>query len=711
MFARRILAIAALMTLLSAPAFPQCPSYRLDGIPILATVTGIVGTADFDGDGRDDLLVRDAILYRFAERVPLPFTIPETMDGAAAIADMNGDGRPDIVVADKSGLTTWINREGRSFSPVKTARSSQTQIGSIAVSDFNRDGRLDVAVGCNDLPLFLGAGDGSFTAGSFWGLNPAMGTGDFDGDGNVDAAMMAPRRKLAFFLYGDGHGDQKTVTQTAGSGELQVVADFDRDGRADVVSGPGLGIIYGARPDETPRSATLDPQLTPFKTVAADLNGDGWLDLVVTDGLVLPITFQAGQEEPAEGPHRIVIFMNHGGSLVKTSSIELRTLDLAVADANGDGIPDLAVTAGTSLVTLFGRGDGTFVEPPAVGTTRGGQLAADLDGDGDDDVLLFSGTGSSAVLWNDNGEFHIVYYFEYLPLSLPIAADLDGDGIAEVIGGGLFAGNEIIVVHFARDGTFKQLAQFTTTTESMHSIAVGRFKGTTTKQIAVASSVSRIIEVFDWPSPAAPYATVDPGPESHGSQIFAADVNRDGVDDLLIYDDESISSPPYDYSGGIPRKSVMVALSTRGSFAPPELIRGPMNTFGYAVAGDFNGDGAPDIAFALNGLTILYGDGHGRFDAEQNLPMPLAFAFVLPIAADLNGDGRTDIIAGNTILLGSPYGLTPGPSYLLFLPLVSYARPAVVRMGEGLPRIFVPTPLAKSWVLTPSCARRRPIGH
>src|SRR5262249_20931100 len=131
---------------------------------------------------------------------------------AAAWADFNHDGRLDLVIgkSDGSGLSVFLgNANGNgTFSselllPVIDSRA-------VVTADFNNDGKPDiVTISNNTIVLFLGNGDGTFTAAPRVSLasaasTPSLVVGDFNGDGNLDLA--AASSAGVWILLGNGDG-------------------------------------------------------------------------------------------------------------------------------------------------------------------------------------------------------------------------------------------------------------------------------------------------------------------------------------------------------------------------------------------------------------------------------------------------------------------------------------------------------------------------
>src|SRR6266567_7309052 len=183
-----------------------------------------------------------------------------------------------------------------------------------ALADFDSDGKLDAAYAAfTNAYMVKGHGDGTFdTAATVLAIPPVPGvtslgtisvaTGDLDGDGKQDFVVLTedsdypePIASAAFAFFGDGKGGFSapvTIGTFNRTYQTIAVADLNRDGRADVVvktsgslgGGYAVGVIASlpARtfgPEENYTAGTGDSTLA-----IADLNGDGWPDMVIGNG-------------------------------------------------------------------------------------------------------------------------------------------------------------------------------------------------------------------------------------------------------------------------------------------------------------------------------------------------------------------------------------------------------------------------------------------
>lgn len=192
------------------------------------------------------------------------------------------------------------NGDGTFGSPTLYATAPNPQ-SALAV-DLNHDGNLDLVVACQGnapfaaagIDVMLGNSDGTFQSPSFvqqpdWTIGGTylpdfIAASDFDGDGNIDLLVQAIGDPRTVVLYGSGTGTfQVTTVPTNALGNTCVVADFDGDGKPDIVcAGSGFTIVTNTG-NRTFSGTTYFPGA--FSSVAAgDFNRDGKQDLIVTGG-------------------------------------------------------------------------------------------------------------------------------------------------------------------------------------------------------------------------------------------------------------------------------------------------------------------------------------------------------------------------------------------------------------------------------------------
>jgi hypothetical protein len=292
---------------------------------------------------------------------------PGSGASALATADLNHDGNPDIVIANATGDSLTIllgNGDGTFQAPVIYAIPSAPV--SVVLGDFNNDGNLDIATAIQDdfttscfcVATLLGNGDGTFQEPiityppSGAGLY-ALAAGYFNGEGNLDLALtenFSFSGGAAQIMLGNGDG-----TFTLGdSYSLDpepfgiAAADLRNDGKTDLavasLESPGLAVLLGNGDGTFQQPVYYDFggsfAISPSSvTVAAgDMNGDGIPDLVAAATVIANnVSYSA-----------VLIFLGKGDGTFGPPGISFPVASnsfprgMALADFNGDGQLDLA---------------------------------------------------------------------------------------------------------------------------------------------------------------------------------------------------------------------------------------------------------------------------------------------------------------------------------------------------------------------------------
>jgi uncharacterized protein (TIGR03437 family) len=346
---------------------------------------------------------------------------------AIAVGDFNGDGRLDLAVVNlnaKNGTVTILFGNGSGgFTeaggfPVGDAPSR------IVAADFNGDGRLDLAVtnyNSNNLSVMLGDGRGGFTPapGSPIAVSSnrlfSLAVGDFNRDGHPDLVVGDLFGGVSVLL-GSGTGAFTLVPGgpiASGNGPVSIaVADFNGDGKADLaianetgsqIPGPGapnylpgttvtVMLGNGAGGFTAAPGSPFTVGQDPAWVAVGDFNGDGKPDLAVASAV-----------SPNAGTVTVLLGNGLGGFIPSPGSpfaVGRYPTGIAVADLNGDGVPDLAVSTGDVVDVLVNNGAGTFTPALNFGEADQAIVAADFNGDGRMDLATgYFGSGNTG--WVD----------------------------------------------------------------------------------------------------------------------------------------------------------------------------------------------------------------------------------------------------------------------------------------------------------------------
>jgi hypothetical protein len=321
-----------------------------------------VVTADFNHDGKMDIAVASVgngtspfEVQVYLGRGDGTFDPPVPLDvdvaaGPVAVGDFRRNGNPDLVVLNQSTSLVSVllgNGDGTFQPPVNYATPpNPTQM---AIGDFNGDGTLDIAVaGQGDyvsvgpaVGVLLGNGDGTFQEPAMTTSLPsgpnAMTSGHF-GTGPLDLALTLGfgSSDTVQILVGNGNG---TFTLGASyeldalNSDSMIAADFRNDGRTDLavaeLEGRGVAVLLGKGDHEFEQPLTYEIP-SALAVAAADMNGDGVLDLVASTAEVSP------------GGVGVLLGSGNGtfgdATLYPTGGFPTA---LAIADFNGDHKPDV----------------------------------------------------------------------------------------------------------------------------------------------------------------------------------------------------------------------------------------------------------------------------------------------------------------------------------------------------------------------------------
>ena len=184
-------------------------------------------------------------------------------------------------------------------------------------------------------------------------------------------------------LLGNGNGtfQAKQAFGTGGSPESVAVADFNGDGKSDLVTADQgsnkASVLLGNGNGTFQARQSFDVGAQPCSVAVADFNGDGKSDLVTADN------DRRHRERAARQRRRYV----SGQAVLQHRSV----LCVAVADFNGDGKSDLVTADQNSnkASVLLGNGNGTFQAKQsfATGSQPRSVAVADFNGDGVKDLV------------------------------------------------------------------------------------------------------------------------------------------------------------------------------------------------------------------------------------------------------------------------------------------------------------------------------------
>jgi hypothetical protein len=555
--------------------------------------------ADFNLDGRADLAVFNhndqsvSILMGKADgtlstsTVSLPSSLAFSDNGVMVAADFDGDGKVDLLVLGNNTPSALLHGNGDGTFQVKqvTATFSNYEPVFLAAGDFNKDGMMDLAILQSDgtVSILLNGGAGNFPAESRYmiGTPKSVGSGmfamDINDDGNLDLVLASGHPDALFptgtnmtILFGKGDGTFRGAPLVVANGNFgkfgsttsMTAADFNGDGLLDLVAATSIFLGKSGGGFRAAGSTNCTPAAY---VTAADVNSDGRADVVTLSGRF-------------NGNNVAVCLGNGDGTFQKPATYSAASGNagatfVAVGDVNGDGRPDLVLSYGdgdfypgntdfisgysipSSALLMTAKAGGGFnagVNIPT-GTNTMQVALADVNGDGKLDLIaanlgiadqqgLVNGApppsaGNVTVsLGNGDGTFRpaVAYTVGRNPISVAVA-DVNGDGKPDLIVGTIAAdpAAKIAVLLGSGNGTFGAPTLFAT---------------------------------YSWPK-----------------GLALADFNGDGILDLAIM------------HGANDAPTTIMQGNGDGTFMA-EMVLPTGDTPSAIVAADFDGDGKPDLA-------------------------------------------------------------------------------------------------------------------
>ncbi len=581
-------------------------------------------------------------------------------------ADVDGDDDPDLVALSGEAVVWFENAEAASFGEPKMVTEGLSSDGrSMDVTDIDNDGDPDVVVGtiAGDTVVVLRNSDG---AGTFEDpivvatdddlqFVDALDTGDVDGDGDADIVAVGrlSNRIVWFENIGDATGEfssARDVIDDVITPRAVHLADMDDDGDADLLAslsekvddefGQGQFLVLfrnldGAGTFDVAQVAQAPTE--PRFMDTADVDDDGDLDVVL----------------PAQDSGIIVWYPNDDG--MGTFGVPLlidETIEgverVRMTDIDQDGDPDVVATADTAgVVAMYENTDGTFGEMQLISSdTRqaSGLDILDIDGDDDLDVVTTSQFAAHVQVHTNQGEGQ----FEQTQITddnvvgpaLISTADFDSDGDLDIV---TYSNDEKEISWFANDGTGQYgpqqiVAVIPQPQFFFNDLATADMDGDGDADVVASASEGSSIVWYENSDGLGTFTTQrGASPRDSGPlEVIPVDIDGDGDQDVL--------------TANASRGTVIWQENDGSGRLRARLIAQLAENIVYRVeAGDFDADGDLDVVVGDNANTRIAWyenvDGDGDFGSARVIARDIPLTQALE-AADIDGDGDTDIVAG-----------------------------------------------------------------
>jgi len=523
-----------------APSSVAVADVNLDGSPDLAVTVSCADAYCYSGGyvsmylGNGDGTLRPEI--RLDEALGYPH--------AVLASDFNSDGVVDLAVTDTrfDRVAILLGRGDGSFS--EPPSGGHIVVGNVPIAlvagDFDEDGQVDLGVVnevSDDVLILIGRGDGMFDASPVLGRGYSVTsviTADFNGDGRSDLAF-------SYYLAGGGillgNGDGTYGTEISlplpGFVAFMAAADLNGDGKQDLVAASPVLSPFGTYGSVTVLLGNGDGHFgysaipivsgEPDAVVVADLNGDARPDLAVTfydkDSVVILLGDGAGR------------FTGSG-----TYPVGHGPVDVRAADLNGDGMLDLSIannsrygTPGQGDVSiLLGNGGGTF--RPEIRVSAGpyptATFMADFNGDGKEDLAVTNGGSDDLSIFLGRGDGTFGLEARY-PVGedpfLAVSGDFNADRIVDLAVVN-YGSSDVSLLLGIGDGSFGPQARFGAGASSLF-LSGGDLNGDHRDDLAVAAGQG-VVTLFN----GGPYGDSD-GDGTPDNLDICTDTDHDGYGD------------------------------------------------------------------------------------------------------------------------------------------------------------------------------------
>jgi len=649
---------------------------------------------------------------------PTTYAVPGDTTEAAVVADVNGDGKLDVIVAtlDSStkqekiavltGKGDGMLNPAQSTAVTTPGSEGQLDIKYIVAADIRNNGSNDI-IASNGVVL-LNNGTGGFTqgtpaftpaAGQVLGFGGNLAVADFNKDGKADLAV-DNGQEITVYL---GHGDGTFTFFTGYVSDTDVgyltASDLDGDGNVDLYVGTANGGLFAGDEFDVGQAYALmgngdgtfqGAPVAPFVYTGTNL-------APLTPGGVIDAVAQL--EYDVNGANVIGPFISYlgdgKGNFTAKTALTLPTQNgnvvdhyyaYAIGDVNGDGKADLvgvgAYPGGSGIFVSAGDGQGEFATPTAT------QVIIDAANPYGDTPFL---TNLLLADVNHDGKLDAVYL--YTDEDYPTSTYYTGIGVQLGNGDGSFQAPKKLLLY---SGTSASTDQYYLQTSAVLAgngfadlfIYTAPENGQTTLSLALSNGDG----TFKTPVNIVTNDVNDPAAGSiYATTLAIADMNGDGIPDLVTLGKSTQGNLQIAIALGNGNGTFKAANKTDFSIACcSESL----------VAADFNGDGKVDVAilgiFGSADSGVVFGNGDGTLAPLRttagnvfNQVLNLQMGAGLSVVADFNRDGKPDILSGTTILLnGYSAASTSTPSFAL----TASSTAATVTPGQSATTTLTLTP-------------------
>jgi hypothetical protein len=493
-------------------------------------------------------------------------------------------------------------------------------------------------------------------------LHPRVLTGDLNRDGIADALGGSGGSGLRLALGGPAGPGAGAAVPGSSSAQAAALGDLDRDGDLDLLQiqsgglavslGDGNGAFAAPVPGESLSATCHDVAL-------GDLDRDGDLDAVAACGSQMLILRGNGAGVLTVGQYQAL-----------TDGIDAAT-HVEVVDWDRDGKLDVIVNDSSDGEVGFhrGNGDGTLAATYSLGHVDAfaDMVITDMGRNGVLDMVTLPGGGNATMRWNQGRTSDGLLFAGTQSVSIPHGdataidvADLDHDGQDDLV----IAGPRGVLVGRG-EGSWFRVTPTPATPAWTTAMALGDVDGDRRTDVVLLGRDGDELQVARNVTPERPAPNAferiapEPGTNSGPGYTTSADLNRDGVPDLIVAQQTASRVGVFLGNGN-------ATFGARGDFWAGG------NSPSQVVPADMNRDGIPDLVVG-HGLSsavgVLPGVGDGTFGTATTRSLSLFNNAVGVAVGDFDRDGIPDVATANgeaqrsSFLRGNGDGTLAAPTH------------------------------------------------
>ncbi len=386
----------------------------------------------------------------------------------SSISDLDGDGLPDLAIANFVTGSAAVIRNTSSNNNLSFATKTSYQVGnansqtkSINTVDFDGDGKPDLAV-VNEMDTNISILRNTGSAGQVSFASPFvlatgyesgptfLATGDFDGDGKPDIAVLnTAGGRIALFRNTSVPGIISFAAPTFPNALAQnilssiSIADFDGDGKPDItVTDANNDLVYVYQNQSKPGIISFAP-LTNYPAgfgansiVTGDIDGDGLMDIMFSNPGNSSFSIMRNTSTPGN-----ISFSPKVDVALATGTVSLAADNIALGDVDGDGKVDICLTTATTVMLFrnISNAGNITLSPPVTFNMPAGYNANyvsvdDLNSDGKPDLAVISQNSTNVTVFLNSIDS------ASMPVIISFAPTAGGDGDTITIKGVHFTG-------------------------------------------------------------------------------------------------------------------------------------------------------------------------------------------------------------------------------------------------------------------------------